>query len=403
MQILIGQGSITTLSTVDASAYGTIPADNANALVKTGINAFGTTGFTLTAPGVSGQSINYLVEAQFIEADGSPIALPYYNSSNPSQPFTGPANSQALQNTVRTQRVGLQLKAGAPASAGTQQTPAVDAGWTGLYFITVNFAQTTVTATSISVYPGAPFIGTKIPGLAPLASPALTGTGTSPTPPINDSSTRIATTAFVTSFGHIPTMQTITSSQNFTVPAGVTRVRARVWGAGGGGGYAQGNAAGGGGGGGGGYAEGAYSVTPGAVIFVGVGPGGNIGTSSSFPNGTAGGASAFGAFCSAAGGQPGFGAQNALAITGAPGGIATGGALNVTGGAGYFPYATGSLIKGGSGGCSFGTGNTEGPGNSIGLGSASPGSGGSGAATQTTSASSFIGGPGSNGLVLLEW
>lgn len=396
MQVLIGQGSITTPATIDASAYGTIAADNANPLMKMGINPVGTTAFTLTAPGVSGQSINYLVEASFVEADGNPIALPYYNAANPSQPFTGPGNSQALQNTVRTQRVGLQLKAGSPASAGTQQTPAVDAGWSGLYTITVNFAQTTVTVTSIAVYPNAPFIAAKIPALAPLFSPALLGAGTSTTPPANDSSTRIATTAFVAS-NHLPNIQFFTTTQTFVVPSTTSRVKARIWGGGGGGGgtFTAGSVASGGGGGG--YSEGTYTVTPGSSMTVTIGAGGTGGIGAA--NGVGGGTSSF-ATGVATGGSGGTGASSSQAVTAGIGGVGSGGQLNLSGNNGGLGFSISPGFLGGLGGATYGTSNSQfsvGTTAQPGQTGTFPGGAGSGALLGGT------GGLGSTGFVILEF
>jgi len=155
MTVNIGAGAMTGLTEVDPVAYGDLGANTA-ALVKMGIN-LGSVPFTLTAPGTSGQSINYLIEGEFQEEDGTAIVLPYYNSADPNMPFAGPNNTGTAQNTIRAQIVGLQLKAGAAATTGTQTTPAVDAGWSPLYIITVNFGQTTITAGNITVAPGAPF------------------------------------------------------------------------------------------------------------------------------------------------------------------------------------------------------------------------------------------------------
>src|ERR1700733_10514215 len=91
MNIVIGPGSITQLCPVDTLVYGSIPADSADLVMKMGINAEATT-FTLTAPSSVGQSVNYVIEASFLEADGNPVLLPYYNASNPAQSFSGPAN-----------------------------------------------------------------------------------------------------------------------------------------------------------------------------------------------------------------------------------------------------------------------------------------------------------------------
>src|ERR1700733_8782989 len=149
LSVVIGPGSITQLGPVDILAYGSAASDPADLIMKMGIN-LGATTFGLTAPVSAGQSINYLLEAAFQESDGNPIVLPYYNASNPAQSFSGPANSGSPQNTVRTQRVQLQLKPGLPGNTGSQTTPAADAGWIGLYQITVSYAQTQITTGNIT-------------------------------------------------------------------------------------------------------------------------------------------------------------------------------------------------------------------------------------------------------------
>jgi hypothetical protein len=138
LTVTVGPGSIIQLSVVDALAFGSLPADNTDPLVKMGIN-LSPTNFTLGAPSTSGQSINYLIEAAFQESDSNPIVLPYYNAANPTQPYSGPGNSGVPQNTLRAQRVQLQLRSGAPANTGSQLTPPVDNGWVGLYQITVGY------------------------------------------------------------------------------------------------------------------------------------------------------------------------------------------------------------------------------------------------------------------------
>ncbi len=166
LTINIGPGSILSLQEVDANAYGSL-GTNTNPLVKMGINLTSTP-FTLTAPGTAGQSINYLIEAQFLEQDGTPVVLPYVNPANPSSPYSGPANAGTAQNTVRAETVSLQLKSGAAATTGTQTTPATDAGWVPLYVITVNYGQTTITTAEIVQASGAPFIPVKLPNVQTL-------------------------------------------------------------------------------------------------------------------------------------------------------------------------------------------------------------------------------------------
>ena len=161
LTVNIGQGSIFSLQTIDANSYGSLSSDS-NPLLKIGINPEGVTAFTMTAPTTSGFSQNYLIEAAFEEQDTGLTTLPYYNSANPSQPYSGPGNSGTPQNTLRSETVQLQMLSGTPATTGTQTTPAVTAGWVGLYIVTVNFGQTQITSTSIAVHPAATFLGGKM-------------------------------------------------------------------------------------------------------------------------------------------------------------------------------------------------------------------------------------------------
>ena len=165
MSITVGPGMISQLSVVDMLPYGSLPADTTDPLLKIGININPTT-FALTAPTTSGQSVNFLIQAAFQESDINPVVLPYYNAAQPSQPLVG-RQIPLYQNTLRTQCVELEMKPGTPATSGTQTTPPVDSGWTGLYIITVLYGQTSITTASISILPTAPFLPWKLPWLRP--------------------------------------------------------------------------------------------------------------------------------------------------------------------------------------------------------------------------------------------
>ena len=167
--VVVGPGCISQYTVVDQSAFGTLASDTLSPLLKVGINTRSTV-FDVAAPTVAGQSVNILIEASFAEVAGSPLVLPYYNSSNPGQPFAGPSGAGAAQNTVITQYVALQAKAGVPAAAGSQTTPSADAGWSPLYVITLNSGETAVVPDNISVAPGAPFVPTKLPYVASAGS-----------------------------------------------------------------------------------------------------------------------------------------------------------------------------------------------------------------------------------------
>ncbi|HQT63921.1 MAG: hypothetical protein B7Z75_03935 [Acidocella sp. 20-57-95] len=363
LTVNIGPGSITQLSSLDATAYGSLPADLADQIVKTGIN-LQSTSFTLSAPVTSGQSVNYLIEAAFSETDGSPFVLPYVNTTSPAQPYSGPSNSGTAQNTQRLQRVQLQLKAGAAAAAGAQTTPAVDTGWVGLYEITVNYGQSAITAANISVIPGAPFLNFKLPNLRPGFS----------------------------------ALQVFTSTGTFTVPNGVTSVRVRVLGGGASSGYHS--TMPGAGGGAGGEAYGIINnLTPGQAIAVTVGAGGAALTSPGVGN--SGGTSSFGTFMSATGGVGGSGGTAVeFSLSGGAGGIGTGGQVNRGG-----SYGSDSIVVACRGGDGGGPGNGRGSsGPTPGLSATGYGGGGGGGGTTTSGTlAGSLGGAGAPGIVIVEY
>jgi hypothetical protein len=362
LAVVVGAGSITQISSVDATAYGSLAADVTGQIVKTGIN-LQAVNFALTAPASSGQAINYLIEATFSETDTDPLVLPYVNAANPSQAFSGPNNTGTAQNTQRVQRVQLQLKPGAAALAGTQATPAVDAGWVGLYVVTVNFGQTTVTASNITVAAGAPFLQYKLPALRP----------------------------------GFASMQVFTTSGNFVVPNGVTTVRVELTGGGGAGGYHASMP--GGGGGAGGKVVGIVSgVIPGQVIPVTVGGGGIV------PGGPAmggnGGATSFGGLLALGAAGGGGGTVVEISNAGGGGGGASGGQLNLPGSDGGDAIVV--ACRGGDGG---GPGNgrgTSGPTQGISASSYGGGGGGGGCSSGSSPAGA-PGGAGGGGLAVIEY
>lgn len=191
--------------------------------------------------------------------------------------------------------------------------------------------------------------------------------------------------------------QLISASGNVTVPDGVTRGKARLWGAGGGGGGSlNGGAACGGGGGG--YREGFLSVAPGDVIAATIGPAG-AGGSVLGSNGVAGGTTSFSSL-SATGGQGGFGVTSTTIPTpGGPGGTGGGGLFGFSGQAGTPGSIIAGTYNGGVGGGSFSQGiTTVNIGGGAGQAGFFPGQGGCGAGNGT-----FIGGNGAPGSIIVDW
>ena len=359
LTVTVGAGSITQFGALDTLSYGSLPADTTDQTVKMGIN-LAPVSFALTPPATPGQSVIYLIEASFAESDTAPVVLPYVNAADPSQPYSGPANSGTAQNTQRSERVQLQLKAGAAANTGTQTAPAVDSGWSGLYLVTVNNGQSTVTAANIVTHPAAPFLNFKLPSLTP------------------GFSRRVAYAA----------------STTFTVPLGVRLIRATVVGGGGGGGGTDGTYAGAGGGAGG-FASGTFSVTPGATIAVTIGSGGT-GSATGASGGT-GGTSSFGALLSATGGQGGQ-FQDSGSTPGGSGGQGSGGEFNGYGGCGSDGQNSTTVIGGQGGASLYGGGGRASTAGNTAVNGRAPGSGGGG--TYNTAGN---GGQGAGGVVILEY
>jgi hypothetical protein len=364
LTVTVGPGSITQLSVVDTLAYGSLPADTTDPLVKLGVN-LAAASFTLAAPATTGQSINYLIQAALLESDTDPVVLPYYNAANPAQPYSGPSNSGVAQNTCRIQRVQLQFKSGAAANSGSQATPPIDNGWVGLYVITVSYGQTAIGPTSIAQLPTAPFLTWKLPALRP---------------------------------GFASGVQTFLNNGIFTVPAGVSQVEVEVWG-GGSGSYASFNNIPSGGGSGGGYARKRVAgLVAGQAISVTIGSGGGAGYYASGTPPAAGQTSSFGPYVSASGGLLNSLAGVANPLNGAtPGGTGVAGDVNITGSSGQ----AGALNQGGlGGGAPMGSCRNSG---TFGLPGNFPGGGASGAGTGANSATSYDGAAGAPGLVVVRW
>jgi hypothetical protein len=187
----------------------------------------------------------------------------------------------------------------------------------------------------------------------------------------------------------------ITSTQDWTVPAGVTEVR--VWvvggGAGGEGIYNAGGSRGEGGGGGGGCAYKMVSaLTPGQTIPCTIGAG-SAGSSGGGNLATDGGTSSFGSHCSATGGSGYYSSS--------VGGNGVGGDINYSGGGGPRDDVTLASGHGGrAGGPWGGTGGNQRV--SVGDGYAGQFGGGGGGASSSTSSTKY-GGAGGAGLIVIEY
>lgn len=163
LSAVLGPGQVFQQAQLEATPFSTLPADG-HTVVKQGILLDAQT-LTFTPPAAAGYAQNFLVEVQYQDADAGATVLPYYNAGNPQVGFSGPGGAGTAQNTVRRGAVAYQIKAGVAATAGTQTSPAPDAGWAGLYVVTLAQGATTITAGNITLYAGAPFIPVTLPGV----------------------------------------------------------------------------------------------------------------------------------------------------------------------------------------------------------------------------------------------
>jgi hypothetical protein len=170
MTVQIGAGELYQMAPLEATVCGTLPQDTTHQILKQGIQLGTYTTSTFATPGSSGQSINYLIEAQYADSDisldpttgNTTVVLQFYNSANPQTPWSGPNNSGQTSNTFRDGIIAYQIKAGTAATTGTQVTPSPDTGWIGLWVITVAYGATSLTSANIAQYTGSPVLPTGI-------------------------------------------------------------------------------------------------------------------------------------------------------------------------------------------------------------------------------------------------
>ncbi len=372
MSIIIGPGSLTSPTVVDATFVGMLPPDG-DLLVKTGINS------TPVVLPISGSG-TMLVSACLVEAQAGNAVVAYYNAANPTRTLFGPSGDGTSQASVLQQRVSLIVTA----------VGAMPVGNAPLWVITVPSGATAIISSMIGVAPGAPFVAVKLPGAAPLASPAFTGTPTAPTPATGDVSSLIANTAFVSAATRrYRVVWENAGTYAWLCPQGVSQILFRGWGPGGAGGVGSGGYPGGGGG----YLEVLLDVVAGQAYAVVVGSGGTN-SSSVTSTGFGGILSVFG------GGNGGNGGAGQAGVGGTAGSDAVlqlEALSNPGAGIGQAGYILSGTSVGGAGGSSFGTCPSY-PTTGGGTGSTGfwPGGGGSGG-------SNGAGGNGARGLMILEW
>jgi hypothetical protein len=380
-QFAIGDGSAPFLETYSFRVISTFIQGTLTTGVQTGITTVGTLGNLAVTSNITAGNVS-ATQGSFTNVQGTVLT-----ASQPNITTVGNLGNLVVTGNVTGNVVGQVLTASQPniTTVGTLDALAVTGNITsgnvsGTKGTFTNIQGTLVTA----IQPNITTVGNlenltitgNITSTGNLAIKTGANANTAATFHGNGITTfngNIQVNGSVTSTIGSMNMRVFTSNSTFTVPAGVTTVKATVVGGGGGSVGGVGPAGSNGAGAGGCAIKIVSGLTPGANVTVTVGAGGTIG-------GT-GGTSSFGTHCSATGGA-----------SGGTGGIGSNGDLNFAGGPGGF----GATSYGAAGGSSYfgGGGTAYAAGRAYGGGAGGGGEGGE---------SSYSGYAGAAGVVLVEW
>jgi hypothetical protein len=176
LSINLTSGRIYQQAALDSTSYGSLPSDS-TLVMQQGFAVAQAVALTTSALS-AGQSQWALIQAAFSQSDiiraGDPTngVLYYWNSANPTQPFQGPGNTGAANNTERAAVCTVSVVYGSPATTGSEVPPTPASGQVPLYLVDLTFGQTQITSGQIKV--AGPSVGTGVPSNY-LAAPFLAG------------------------------------------------------------------------------------------------------------------------------------------------------------------------------------------------------------------------------------
>lgn len=150
LQVVMGTGALYQYGLMDPTTWSDMPTNSWEGMLPGLLLAAQTLDYTFAAPTTSGQSIDYLIEAQIQVTDSATDALPFSNGATPPSAVTQNL-SPSRQNLVV-----FQVKPGAAATSGDQTAPTADSGWVPLYVVTVAYGETQIVTGNITAASGAP-------------------------------------------------------------------------------------------------------------------------------------------------------------------------------------------------------------------------------------------------------
>lgn len=167
LNLSLGPGTIYSMESLEESAWSSLGAETTDTILKQGIAlaADVATPLTFVAPTTLGYAQCFLIEAQYEDEDALPVLRPYFNSDNINVALQGAGGDGQPDNTARRGIVNIQVKAGTAAPSGTQTIPTPDAGFVGLWVVTLAANQTQITSANIAEYSAAPFIPVTLPAV----------------------------------------------------------------------------------------------------------------------------------------------------------------------------------------------------------------------------------------------
>jgi hypothetical protein len=172
LSIAVGAGQIYQLQSIEPTTQSALNV-NGRQVLKQGI-ALDAQTLTLAPPTTVGYAQNFLLQVAYQDVPSGSVVLSFQNPTPVLDPSTntykyvtypGPGGNGAASYTILQGGVSVIAKPGTAATAGSQTTPAPDAGYAGLYVVTLAYGATSISSGNISIYSGAPFIPVTLPGV----------------------------------------------------------------------------------------------------------------------------------------------------------------------------------------------------------------------------------------------